>query len=404
MRDDSRRAPATGMKPLAAIPSAVLAGLLATPSLYLIDKVLGLSAVPLYVACVAAMVAIWRSSPSARFAERLGEKRACILAVATLAALVIAFFVLYPIAKSGQFGAGSDADDALNKAARALMGGHFPYRQLTYRGNPITPMPGALLLASTFVLLGNGAYQIFLWLPAAFLVVRAGFNGSSGRALTFSWLVLAACPAVLHHLVTGIDYAANSIAVLVFALGLAQSAARIDSPRWRTLGWAALFGLSLSSRANFVLLVPLVARHLAKCCGWRWSGKLIAMALFAASVVTLPFFAYDPQGFSPLHTADKLTQLNPLLPHAAFWIPVAALALSLWLALRPTVRSTETFLRDATLVQAFVVLLPATLWAMFGEPRLDYTAFGELFLYFGLAWIAARSGRDDRSLDAKASV
>jgi len=79
--------------------------------------------------------------------------------------LIAAFIVLYPVARSGLFGPGSDRDDALNVALQALLSGHYPYYAQTYLGNPPTPMPGALLLALPFFALGTSAWQNLFWLP-----------------------------------------------------------------------------------------------------------------------------------------------------------------------------------------------------------------------------------------------
>ena len=117
-----------------------------------------------------------------------------LLLIAMLLGLM--FVLLYPISKSGLIGAGSDRADALNVALRALLAGHQPYRQLTYLRNPLTPLPGALLLALPFYLLGTSALQNLFWAPV--LIVLAPSIVSSSRAgVSFLLMFIVLCPGAL---------------------------------------------------------------------------------------------------------------------------------------------------------------------------------------------------------------
>jgi len=370
---------------LRSLPSSFirLTALLAVPSLYLIEKYAGLAAVPIYLACAATLVWLWQTGIDRKASPGPDERTARLLSIATLLGLIALFALLHPLARSGRFGPGSDSGDALNRAVHALLRGEFPYAQKTFLGNPITPMPGELLLATPFVLIGDGAWQIFLWLPLAFLLARKAL-GSTWRALMFSWLVLLACPAVLHHFVTGNDYAANSISVLVLAVLLTESAS------WQSAIFAVLLGVAISSRANFLLVLPIVAGRLVATIGAVRGLGLAAIAAAAFCAVTLPFCLPDPGAFSPLQSAQKLRLLESILPHANLLVPIAGALLSLVLALPKLNRSRASFLRNATAVLAFTLLLPAILWTAIGAQRLQYTSYGELFLYFGLAWFVAQ--------------
>lgn len=129
-------------------------------------------------ACVAGLSAIFVAQrfgsdlPAAMQASR--DPRVVIIA-AMLVGMVVAFAVLFPQLNSQMPGQGSDRDDALNVAIAAMFRGEYPYAQTTYLGNPITPLPGALLLAIPFWSLGNAALQAVAWLAvwsAALLAVR----------------------------------------------------------------------------------------------------------------------------------------------------------------------------------------------------------------------------------------
>jgi hypothetical protein len=368
--------------------AVLLTAVLAVPSLFTIETRLHLGAVPIYVAYVAAAVWLWRSPLGARLERALGERRARVLALLTLAALVAFFAVVYPIANSGRMGLGSDADDALNQATRALLEGRYPYREKTYLGNEITPMPGELMLAVPFVLLGNGAYQTFLWLVAGALLLRACWRGDSARALTFCWLVLATSAALAHQIATGGDYVANALMVLVFTVLLVSEDARLGDGA-RLLAAVAL-GVSLSSRANFAFVVPLVGSRLVQTRGLRRGLGLMALVVAAACAVTLPFLLHDPAAFSPLHTRTKLAALDHVVPHLELLLPLAAGVLALVLSRPRWNGDTAALLRNATVVQALLVLGPALAWLTLGQrPLTLYTAFGPLFMFFGLGSFAA---------------
>lgn len=94
-----------------------------------------------------------------------------------LIGLLVAHLIIHPaIDEDGfslfgkSFGA-SDGDDAIELAINELRAGHYPYYAKTFLGNPITPMPGALLLALPFYLLGNATLQNLFWLAVFFMLV-----------------------------------------------------------------------------------------------------------------------------------------------------------------------------------------------------------------------------------------
>jgi hypothetical protein len=364
--------------------ASILTVLLTVPSLYLVEGRLGDRAIPLQVALVAGAVWLWQTPIVARLATTLGERRARWLALLTLVLLTAAFAVIYPLANSGRFGPGTDSDEALNQATRALLHGRYPYLERTYLGNEITPMPGSLLLAMPFVLLGNGVYQSFFWMAAAVYLLWVFWDRQTARTLLFVWLVLGTCPAILHQFVTGGDYVANALMILVPAVLLVrEDATPALAPQ---IALAICLGVALSSRANFILLTPLVLSRLWQVRGRNKALALTATMLAATVLVTVPFFLANPAGFSPAHTRTKLTEMKTILPHADLLLPLAAAALALLLARPRWNQNTAAFLRNAALVQACLILPTVVLWpAVHKGPPLFYSIFAQFILFFGLA-------------------
>ena len=314
------------------VAAAVVVFSVGLPSAAKVLRYAGTPAVVIYVAVLGAFVALACRFDLGGWAASIAPRRANALMVMTLLALAMAFVVIYPRVTSG-----SDRDEALDLATRELLHGRFPYypRAIATRavmptggGNPISPMPGELLLAAPFVLLGSGAWQTFFWL-AAFFYVAAVILASKGRALLALWSMLLLGPAALHEIATGGDLLANSLWVLV--LGALVVATSGD---WAGAGAALLFGIGISSRAHFALLVPIVFVTLGRRRGWGRASARCGLALVAFAAVTLPFYVHDPASFSPLHVMGKLEALDRGVSHtvvlAAIIGSVAGAAVVAW--------------------------------------------------------------------------
>ena len=322
----------------------------------------------------------------ASVASSVTDRQVWALIGLTFLALLIAFAVVYPIANAGVVGGGSDADDALNLAVSELLQGRYPYYPETYLGNPISPLPGALFLSIPFVLLGNGAYQNFFWLLVFVLAMKSYLN--NGRlALLLLWLILALSPAVPYQMMIGSDYTANTLYILLFMLWLLRAASEPDLPGWQKTLPAIFLGIGLSSRANFLLILPLVAAALVRIAGWRGAIRYMGITGVAFAAVTLPFYLYDPAAFSPLHTHRDLSQFNVILPYAGVVIPLVTGVIAGLLAIfRPANQDFNMLLKQCAIVLAFPVLcgiVLATIW--FGRLELAFATFGTFFLYFGAA-------------------
>jgi len=355
------------------------------PSTAVLHKYLGLWGVVAYAAAISLLLLGLFRYPATglRMMTVLTPSQLFWLAGLTLGLLLVAFAIIYPIVDSGIVGGGSDGDDALNLATRELLAGRYPYYPRTYLGNPISPMPGALLLAIPFVLLGNSAYQNFFWL-LVFIVVMKSHWRDWRLALFLFWLVLALSPAVLHSLLIGSDYIANSLYVLVLMLGVVTVTSQPSWPAWSRILLAVLLGIGLSSRANFLLLLPLIFSAVGRQAGWRTAVQYTGITIMAYTAVTLPFYLYDPPAFSPLHTANKLGQFAAVLPDAGMIVPALTMLVAAGLAIWQ--RDASHLLKTSTVVMALPVLAGILLTIITrGELDFRFASFGLFFLFFGAA-------------------
>ncbi|HEY3928598.1 MAG TPA: hypothetical protein VGL89_09500 [Candidatus Koribacter sp.] len=259
-------------------------------------------------------------------------------------ALVVAlYFILYPIALRHPVDGGSDGEDALRVADSALLQGRFPYYRETYLHNPITPLPGALLLSLPFG--HRPSLQNPLWLTVilGFLLVWLRTRKST---LLFLLIFVLFDPGVLDDLVVGGDYFINAlyIAAAVWLLGT-------TSPPWKYIA-AALLGVAICSRVTYAVVPPVVFLAL-----WQQNKRsaiiCTTIIVAVAAALVLPFLLYDPQHFSPLRVADKIPY-----PAASTVLPCLALAIAFSSAfVRLTLARVYAFIGAAL----GAMLIPATL-------------------------------------------
>jgi hypothetical protein len=356
------------------------------PSTAVFQKYFGIAGVAAYLVIATLVLLLFTRYQSAflYLAAKVTEKQTLWLAALTFLIIIAAFIIIYPIANSGTVGGGSDTDDALNIATHELLHGRYPYYPRTYLGNPISPMPGTLFLAIPFVLLGNSAYQNIFWLLVFFLAMKSYLH--NGRlALLMLWVILVMSPGVLYQVFTGSDYISNSLYVLLFMLWWVESMSRSEMSIWRKTLAAILFGVGLSSRANFVMILPLVYSILVHVAGWKPAMKYTSTAIIAFMAVTVPFYLYDPRGFTPLQTVNELGLVRSILPYVEVIIPVATAMLAVVLAIfQPVSRNFSVLLRNCMLVLAFPVICMLILFTI-KSGKIDFSSafFGVFFLFFG---------------------
>ncbi|MEJ7624153.1 MAG: hypothetical protein WKF34_09185 [Pyrinomonadaceae bacterium] len=380
----------------------VFALILAAASFDVVYKYFGWTGAGLYSGLVLVTVVLAHKLLRIGIAPRFSERTIVLLAIATFAALAIIAIAFYPLANSGRFGGGSDADDALILAATELISGRYPFYPATYLGNAIAPLPGAVILAVPFVFAQLLPIQNVVWLAVFFLILRRELKSTSSALALFS-LVLLLSPAIAQNLVTATDRTANAIYILAGAWMMITLVAAGDRQTWKKALAAVFFGIALSSRSNFGLIAPLIFSYLVQNAGWRTAWKYGALSALSALLVTLPFWLFDPAGFSPLfNQSEKIRKFESLVPYATVLVPAAGLLLSAILALRSMSGSFATLWWSCAITQIFSVFLLSMLSSLYlGEPDLyfGHVSYGVFFLFFAVMAHATRLGENGIFLD-----
>jgi len=349
------------------------------PSSFVVLKYFGWESAIAY-AIVVAMIVAFRPRPI----DRLPDRGVLWLALLTILLVAAAYALVYPVANTHAPGAGSDDDDALNVATHALFRGGFPYAVRTYLGNAVHHLPGAFVLASPFVVLGTSALQNLFWLPVFFVVISK--ESDRRTALSLAWLIFALSPVVMYEVVTGTGYVSNTIYVLLGLWWLVRTEHRDVA----SIGW----GVTLSSRANFILLLPLAFAVIRRQTDLRTAVRAIALTCLSITCLTLPFYLHAPRRFGPLEGADRLLIFDHLLPYLGT-VSIAATA-ALAVALSFTRMDAAALFRNCAIVQAFPVAAGVMLSTIRdGRVNLTYARYGAFFAWFvfmAFALSARRAG------------
>ena len=372
---------------------AGLAACLLVSSLPLLHKYGGVTGVAVYgIVGLSGLAIGYQYGPGLmRYVRSLSAKQFAAATAMTFLVLVVAFAVLYPISNtdrlSGHAGGGNDRDDAINIGAGELLHLRYPYYARTHMGNVFSPLPGALILAVPFVLIGNGAYQNIFWIFAFFLAAKYCL-GAWRPALLMLWTILAFSPGAWRGLVTGSDLGTNCIYVLVSILLIVNVVPAASAPRWQKLAAAVFMGIAFSSRTSFLLLLPLVLSVLVQRAGWKVALNYAAVAAAAFVAVTVPFWLYDPGAFTPLQTNNPFAHFRSMLPLSTILVPGACGLVALGLSLKRNGGDQFVLLRDCAVVLALPVVC-ITLLEIIANGAINYywLSYAEGLLFFGvLAW------------------
>jgi hypothetical protein len=238
--------------------------------------------------------------------------------------LASAFAVLYPISLKSDIRARSDREDALHVELSAVRQHHYPYEGRTFLGNPPTPLPGAMLLATPFFAIGHIAWQNLLWL-ALFILFAVRYFRHRATALFFLVVFVLLAPANLSDFTSGGDYLTNFI---YFAIAIDLFVRTLDRTGPIRLLSALFLGVTLSSRVIYPFaLIPLLALSLQRTSRARTLASF-AVVLATAAAVTLPFFAPHPLYHLLLQLDQNGTKLRyiPSVLHPRWTLPLLAVA------------------------------------------------------------------------------
>lgn len=304
------------------------------------------------------------------------------LMVAVVLFTAATFAILNPVAQSGLFGSGSDRADALNQALDALAAGRYPYYERTYLGHVLTPMPGQLLLSAPAWLLGAVAWQNMFWLALLFAFFWRSFTPATAVLLAAG--VIACHPGVMQDVVTGGDYINNAIYVL---LATAAVMATARGPTLPHLAALAFLGIAVCSRPIYVVapvaLAALFWRHL----GTGAAFRALAVPGTVALALTLPFYFYDPAGFTPFYVMD-FTNLS--IPHATSMLGLLSLAVAALAARLPF----DPFALYGWVAMALsMIFAPVMVAWMLTDEYPDMAHLAAPITIFGALWTAKRVER-----------
>ena len=347
-------------------PASALALFLLFPSLGIVQKYLGTSGAFVYFAIggvLLMVVTVW-GLPLASKIKAIGQPWIRLAIVLMFGVLAIAFLTLYASA-----GNGNDRGDSLNVGVHELLAGRYPYYQTTQFHNVVTQMPGSLLLATPFALLGNAAWQNLFWLGALFVIARP-LLGDDHRALIVMALILLGSPAVLHDFVTAGDLGASTIALLMGMLALVTLVPDTSAATWKKVAAALFTGIALSSRMNYLLLVPPLVAALSRRASIADAIRYLCVTGLAFAAVTLPFYWHDPIEFAPLHLHNKFAMFGEV-PSGWILFPAISVLASVCISTHPGNRTIPGWLIQS----AFVMTIPVVFLVGLGTYRVGTPDF-----------------------------
>lgn len=345
---------------------------LAVPSFAVVAKFLNGEGVLAYALGAALCLALAR-----RLFLVVPPRAVTTLAAITALLVVLTFVVVYPRVDSRVPGTGSDDDSAHDVGVAALLGGTSPYSHLTYLGNQLHQLPGAFLLAAPFAVVWTSGLQGLFWLPLFFLAAR-GEVCDRRTPLVLAWLVLGLSPGVMHQVVTGSSYSANTISVLLGLWWIMRS----PTSWWAAVAW----GVALCSRANFVLLVPLAFAWLGRESGWKVAVTRTAGTAATIAALTLPFYVVSPN-FGPAVGWERLNRFGEVAPYSGMATLLGMSVISVALACRPVDRA--GLFRNCALVQGFPVAVTLCLSYWYGDGDLGLTSYATFASWFALMGVVA---------------
>ncbi|MCB1824199.1 MAG: hypothetical protein KDJ54_06280, partial [Candidatus Competibacteraceae bacterium] len=210
-------------------------------------------------------IGLWLAIWISRSQRRTG----LVIGMAALLIVTVLFSLVFPSLNRGEIiSGGSDRDEALNVATQALLDRQYPYTatgavpasnsSVGPGGNPISPLPGELILAAPFVALtGEGAWQNPFWLGVFWITLawclgaKTAFQPAPASGVLL--LLLSSPTITAGEIIAGGDLLTISLILLISCIWIR----RAEHPVSRMLA-GILCGLAIATRPHFFIILPLL--------------------------------------------------------------------------------------------------------------------------------------------------
>lgn len=361
----------------------ILALWIAGASFGFMQEHVGNWSVPCYVGMVALILMV--GLRSLQFVDPWMHRNFWWVLVACLVGLMATHLSLHPFEDGRGPLRSSDRDEALEQAVGRWLKGDYPYYLESSVAGPLSVLPGGILLALPFVIVGKvGLINVF-WLAGFLWVLRKEF-GSASLALWLLVWSIGVCPAALYEFVSGGDVMANGIYVAVGVWGCLRLWSADTMQIFPAVFIAAFFGVAVASRANFPLICPLVMAWIWQRSGWRRAVSCAAVTGGVSLGLILGFYWWDPESFTPFLSRSKL-----MIPGASEWAGMVVLGMtilgvlgvSITFLARRQVEGRSSCFRAC----AWITLLPILGTVLISSAVNHRMDFSILHDRFGLMWV-----------------
>lgn len=238
--------------------------------------------------------------------EKFTDQQITWIGITLLIFLFGVISIAYPLATKGIIPGANERKDIVIGAVKEIINGKYPYYYYYTKVSPVFIWPGWLFLNIYFVWAGTYWVQNCFWLFIFYLIVGKYLLNRKSTLSLFIILLLFA-PVILHELISASELLSNVLLITLIGIGIVNYNSLKD---WLKIPLACLAGLAFSSRPHFLFLLPLYFSLLLHKTGLKESAKFFAVLVLTSLAITLPFYLYDPQSFTPLQSR---MYLNPFL-------------------------------------------------------------------------------------------
>jgi len=152
---------------------------------------------------------------------------------------------------------------------------------------------------------------------------------------------------------TGSDYIANSIWVLIFTVLVINNSVTF-TPKSFLL--SLILGIGLASRFNFTIIIIPLAFYIFFATGFLNCAKHILGVFLGFGIMVLPFLLYDYKNFTPIHYSNFYSWYEAIVPYSSILFPITILVVTTVLSLF-VFRNPDIFYFVVSCTYMFPVLL-----------------------------------------------